>query len=96
MISSGWIKMRDRLSHRHFDRPNGGIEIRRFNKQKILIEEQVPSIEVHILNITLHEHELLKQRVHQLEAEINSLKKKRLPKKKGQSGNSKHKTRRRA
>ena len=95
MISSGWTKLRDRLSHRHFDHPNGGVEVRRFDQHNVLIEEQTSGVEVYLLSITLHEHELLKQKVHQLEVEIDNLKKKQLPKKKSQALKSKRKTRKR-
>lgn len=92
LISSGWTKLRDRFSHRHFDDPTGSIEIRRFDQRNILIEEHAPSVEVYVLNITLQEHELLKQKVQQLEAEIDNLKRKQLPKKKSRALKSKRKT----
>ncbi len=94
LISSGWTKLRDRFSHRHFDHPNSGVEIRRFDQGNVLIEQQTPSVEVYVLNITLQDHALLRQKVQQLEAEIDNLKKKQIPKSKNRAVKSRRKTRR--
>jgi hypothetical protein len=82
MISSGWKKLRGRFSHHHFDNPDDGVEIRRFNQRKVLVEDKTPSVEVYVLNTAFHDHALLKNKVEELEAEVNKLKKKQLPKKK--------------
>jgi len=82
MISSGWTKLRDRFSHRHFGHADGGIEIRRFNnKGKSLSEEQTSSVEIYVLNIIHQENALLSQKVQLLEKEVEKLKKAKLPKK---------------
>lgn len=82
LISSGWTKLRDKFSHRHFDHPNSGVEVRRFDQSNVLIEEQTPSVEVFILNIIQQDNALLRQKVQQLEAEIDKIKQKQLPKRK--------------
>lgn len=75
LISLGWAKLRRRFLRPHFDRPNGeGVEIRHFSQNNILIEQEAPSVEVYVLNATLQDYALLKQRVVKLEAEIESLK----------------------
>ena len=89
MISSGWAKLRGRFSRHHFDHPDNGIEIRRFNQGKILIEEKTPSVEVYVFNTAFQDHALLKSKVRELEAEINKLKMKQLPRKKRQASKSK-------
>ena len=94
LISSGWTKLRGGFSHPHFDHPSGGVEIRRFDQRNVLIEEQTPSVEAYVLNITLQDYALSRQKVQQLEAEIDNLKKKHLPKKKSQALRSRRKTKR--
>lgn len=79
LISSGWANLRHRFFRPHFDRPDGeGIEVRRFDQNEVLIEQQAPSVEVYVLNVTLQDYALLKQKVDQLEAQIENLQK-RLP-----------------
>jgi hypothetical protein len=79
LISSGWTNLRHRFFRPHFDHPDGeGIEVRRFDQNEVLIEQQAPSVEVYVLNITLQDYALLKQKVDQLEAQIENLQK-RLP-----------------
>lgn len=76
LISSGWAKLRRRFLRPHFDRPNSeGVEIRQFNQNNVLVEQQALSIEVYVLNATLQDYALLKQKVVKLESEIESLKK---------------------
>lgn len=80
LISLGWTKLRHRIFHPRFDHPDGcGVEIRRFDQNSKLIEQSAPSVEFYVLNITLQDHAILKQKVEQLEAEISELKKRRTP-----------------
>ena len=80
LISLGWTKLRHRYFHPRFDHPDGcGVEIRRFDQNSKLIEQSAPSVEFYVLNITLQDHAILKQKVEQLEAEISELKKRRTP-----------------
>lgn len=94
MISSGWAKLRGRFSHRHFDHPDSGVEIRHFNQRKAIIEEKAPNVEVYVLNAAFHDHALLKNKVQELEAEINKLKQKQL-RQKSRTPKPKHKTKKR-
>jgi hypothetical protein len=79
LISSGWANLRHRFFRPHFDPSDGeGIEVRRLDQNKVLIEQRVPSVEVYVLNTTLQDYALMKRKVDQLEARIESLQK-RLP-----------------
>ena len=79
LISSGWTNLRHRFFRPHLDHPDGeGIEVRRLDQNEVLIEQRVPSIEVYVLNATLQDYALMKQKVDQLEAQIENLQK-RLP-----------------
>ena len=75
MISSGWTRLRHRFFGPPYDRPDvEGIEVRRIGPDGNLIEQQLPSIEVYLLNTALRDHSLLTQRVNQLEDEVKRLK----------------------
>ena len=75
LISSGWSKLRNGLFPPRFDRPdNEGVEIRRLDQNDVLVEERVPSIEIYVLNLALQDNAILKQRVDQLEREIQNIK----------------------
>ena len=77
LISSGWASLRHRFSRHPLDRPSGeGVEIRRFEKD-VLVEQRAPSIEVYVLNTTLQDYALLKQKVDQMETEVENLKRQR-------------------
>jgi hypothetical protein len=64
---------------------HGGVEIRRFGHNNSLIEERSPSVEVYIVNMTLQDYSALKQKVVELEAEVESLKKTMPPNRKKRS-----------
>jgi hypothetical protein len=92
MISSGWTRLRHRLFGPPYDRPDvEGIEVRRIDPDGNLIEQQLPSIEVHFLNTALRGHSLLTQRVIQLEDEVKRLKTQGPHKGKKQAARSKRK-----
>jgi hypothetical protein len=79
LISSGWTNLRHRFSRPHLGHPDEeGIEVRRFDQKEVLIEQRAPSVEVYVLSTTLQDYALMKQRVDQLEEQIESLQK-RLP-----------------
>ncbi len=79
LISSGWTNLRHRFFRPHFDHPDvEGIEVRRLDQNEVLIEQRVPSVEIYILNTTLQDYALVKQKVDQLEAQIENLQE-RLP-----------------
>lgn len=76
LINCAWTSLRDRFFRHRFDHPGrGGVEIRRFDQNNILIEEHSPAVEVYVLNLTLQDHSWLKQKVVELEAEVQRLKK---------------------
>ena len=78
--------LRDRFSRHRFDyMEHGGVEIRRFGHNNSLIEERSPSVEVYIVNMTLQDYSALKQKVVELEAEVESLKKTMPPNRKKRS-----------
>ncbi len=76
MISAGWANLRHRFLPPRFDRPDGdAIEVRRFDRNDVLIEQQSPSVEVYVLNATLQDYAILRQEVDQLKAQIEGLQK---------------------
>ena len=76
LVSSSWIKLRQRFSRHTFESPSmNGVEIRQFNQNNALIEKQAPSAEIYVLDAMLQDHLLLKEKVSKLEAEIESLRK---------------------
>lgn len=76
LISAGWTNLRNRFFPPRFERPDGdAIEVRRFDQSDALIEQHSPSIEVYVLNATLHDYALLRQEVDQMRAQIESLQK---------------------
>ena len=80
LISLGWTKLRHRIFHPRLDSHEGSsVEIRRFDQNNKLIEQSIPSVEFYVLNVTLQDHAILKQKVEQLEAEISELKKRQTP-----------------
>lgn len=75
LIAWGWTKIRQRFFHSRFDpTDNNGVEIRSFDKNNHLVEQQAPSVEVYVLNIILQDHALLKQKVDRLETQIAQMK----------------------
>lgn len=75
LISSAWTRLRHRFFGPPFDHPDvEGIEVRRVDQGGSLIEQQIPSIEVYVLNTALRDYSVLTQRVSQLEVEVRSLK----------------------
>ena len=74
MIGSAWARLRDRFGGRHHHPSQGSVEIRRMNQDGILVEEQAPSIEIYVLNVTLQEQSELKKRIADLEREVDMLK----------------------
>lgn len=76
LVSWGWTKVRQRFFHPRFNpTDNDVVEIRFFDKNNHVVEQQTPSVEVYVLNIVLKDHGLLKKKVDRLEAQIAQLKK---------------------
>lgn len=76
LISSAWTSLRYRFSRHRFDDPDhAGVEIRHFDHNNILIEERTPTVELYVLNLTLQDHSVLRQKVTELEGEVERLKK---------------------
>jgi hypothetical protein len=76
LISSGWTNLRQRYVRPHFGHPDEeGIEVRRFDHNDVLIEQQSPSVEIYVLSAALQDYALLRQEVDQLKAQIESLQK---------------------
>lgn len=61
MISSGWTRLRHRFFGPPYDRDVEGIEVRRIDPDGNLTEQQLPSIEVYLLNTALRDHSLLRK-----------------------------------
>lgn len=75
MISSGWARLRHRFFGPHYDRPDAeGIEVRRIDVNGSLIEQQLPSVEVYVLNAAIRDYSRLTKRVNQLEDQVRGLK----------------------
>ena len=81
MIGSGWKWLKRRFSHDPFDeRDGGGIEIRQLNMNNVLVEQQVQSVELYVLNAGLQENARLKERVRLLEEKLEGLEQPKRPK----------------
>ena len=75
LVSSGWNWFRDGGFHARYHRPDRqAIEVRRLNTENTVIEQQVQSMEVFVLNAGLEESVALRERVRLLEEEVADLK----------------------
>jgi len=75
LVSSGWNWFRDGGFHTRFHRPDRqAIEVRRLNTENTVVEQQVQSMEVFVLNAGVEEIAGLRERVRLLEEEVATLK----------------------
>ena len=82
VICAGWKFFRGRFSHRpHFHDEDGHLEIRKVDRNNIVVEQHVQNFETYVLASAWEDNAAMKNRIEQLEQKVDELSRRLVAKK---------------